>query len=788
MEKKKKLVAIPTKKSLHRFSKTKAIAALFIVAFGISMIPTSLILNNIFQTKIDKAIAEQISVPDSKDGDYEEWVSNKDDDAIPFYTKYHMWNLTNPAEYLTGNKPVYEEIGPYVFREYTTKYNVKYSSNKEEVSYNSYSTYKFDQIRSGTCSLQDKITNINPGYLGVLNMTKTERNLIGIMAPTILSTVKNTFENEFNTQMAAQSTWDNIFNEVDGRFRSQIAVELAKYAVMKVDDSEINRIVNEVVSRIRNNMPNALNVFLSEWSLGSFPEVANELFQGINIDVQVYEVIATIVTVVTVVSWILAIFFWWMAIVATILTVATVLGWVTYTIDCKLEEQLIGDMVENMAHEEVLKGLDFDKTFFEGLTNNSLDLSLLSFVPDNGTSNDLYSGANTPLWKSENLWSLNDNFSLIGEEGALWFDAAAQNMEDKEFLMNRFSLTNSEMDGICNWLEEASNSWLKNICGYYIQNMSSGLLTTRTVEEWLFEAEDNLIKQVEPELAKVNLFDNCQNGTEALEEGTDRYTIKTGKNNVNEAKETVKYNGEEKLSMWARDIDVKGTDGTQFSPGLTVDDDTLKVFVSDLVRPVDFEFSKLTELYDIKLYRYKFSEELFEPAPEYYMDTNGLAYMYPKYGIPVYLSKPHFLGADPSVSGAVSGMNPDSAKHDTYIDVEPITGITMNARARLQVNFKVTPTDKWYTDVQEAYMPILWVEKEAEIPEEKAEEFKESLYKALELRRTLVPAIAGLGSLMTVIGAMFSYTEAVKRRKAKVQRIKEKYGGNKLIKQPPLSK
>jgi hypothetical protein len=310
--------------------------------------------------------------------------------------------------------------------------------------------------------------------------------------------------------------------------------------------------------------------------------------------------------------------------------------------------------------------------------------------------------------------------------------------------------------------------------------MSSGLITTRTVDEWLFSAEDDFIEMVEPELAKVNIFDNCHNTTEAEEAEANRYKISTGKKNVEKVGQTIEFNGEEEISMWARGINVEGTDGTQFAPGVSKDE-SLDVFIPELVRPVEFKYSKLTNMYDIELFRYEFSEDLFEPAPEYFMDTEGLANMYPEYGIPVYLSKPHFLGTEESVCDAVIGMDPKSSKHDTYIDVEPITGITMKAKARIQVNFKVSPTDEWYSDIQEAYMPILWVEKEAEITEEKAEEFKDSLYGALDLRSSLIPALIGGGSIITFVGAMFSQTQVKKHRLIVVQRIRKKYGEKKLL-------
>lgn len=58
-------------------------------------------------------------------------------------------------------------------------------------------------------------------------------------------------------------------------------------------------------------------------------------------------------------------------------------------------------------------------------------------------------------------------------------------------------------------------------------------------------------------------------------------------------------------------------------------------------------------------------------------------------GFPLYLSKPHFLDADPAVQAAVSGLHPSNASHLNYIDVEPITGVTFDTHKRVQLNVRL---------------------------------------------------------------------------------------------------
>ena len=56
-------------------------------------------------------------------------------------------------------------------------------------------------------------------------------------------------------------------------------------------------------------------------------------------------------------------------------------------------------------------------------------------------------------------------------------------------------------------------------------------------------------------------------------------------------------------------------------------------------------------------------------------------------GVPVVLSAPHFYNADSSLEEAIDGLQSNIDLHDTYLDVEPTSGITLSAHKRGQVRF-----------------------------------------------------------------------------------------------------
>lgn len=82
-------------------------------------------------------------------------------------------------------------------------------------------------------------------------------------------------------------------------------------------------------------------------------------------------------------------------------------------------------------------------------------------------------------------------------------------------------------------------------------------------------------------------------------------------------------------------------------------------------------------------------------------------------GAPVFISKPHFLDADPSYLNSVEGISsPKMWDHNTILGVEHHTGATMYGRKRLQINLQIQKGLLLASDVEEdLFFPILWVEE-----------------------------------------------------------------------------
>jgi len=99
------------------------------------------------------------------------------------------------------------------------------------------------------------------------------------------------------------------------------------------------------------------------------------------------------------------------------------------------------------------------------------------------------------------------------------------------------------------------------------------------------------------------------------------------------------------------------------------------------------------------------------------------------YGTPIFLSFPHFLNADTYYLETVSGLKPNSSIHQTYLDIEPITGSPVDFAARLQLNVFVNPSKAMskYRKMPKIIFPVFWQEFTIHMTQDIAKQLQWSL-------------------------------------------------------------
>ena len=258
-----------------------------------------------------------------------------------------------------------------------------------------------------------------------------------------------------------------------------------------------------------------------------------------------------------------------------------------------------------------------------------------------------------------------------------------------------------------------------------------------------------------------------------------QFEVFTGVNHIDELGVISKWNDDDKLGVWdTEQCDaVSGTDGQVFPPKIN-SNMILNVFEPDLCRELTLDFKEKSVHKDVPVYRFGISDSYFDPeAPqnECYCDKShpacGVKGTFSiskcKFGYkdwPLLYSKPHFLHSD--VKKHVS-MMPNEDDHDSYFDIEPITGTTMASKLRMQINIEINQvfndfylnTPPHYIGINTGIYPIFWFERSVDrLSKKQVQSIKIRLGETFLLRWSIGGAFLGLSLILAAISALVLYS------------------------------
>ncbi|XP_037070261.1 uncharacterized protein LOC119091556 [Pollicipes pollicipes] len=201
--------------------------------------------------------------------------------------------------------------------------------------------------------------------------------------------------------------------------------------------------------------------------------------------------------------------------------------------------------------------------------------------------------------------------------------------------------------------------------------------------------------------------------------------INTGQSDWRRIGMIERYDGSRTLPFWnTRQCNmVNGSDGTVYPPGGD-ENTTVYLFARDICRSMPLLFEKHVMHSGVRTLRYTPPEDVFDSVdtkPENMCYCVGGPPCAPKglfnisvcqYGSPTFISFPHFYLADPSIPAKVDGLAPSKEKHQFFVDIVPRVGVSMKAKIRVQINFKIGPVpDVLYTqNLPDMFFPVLWME------------------------------------------------------------------------------
>ncbi|XP_056287956.1 lysosome membrane protein 2-like isoform X2 [Pseudoliparis swirei] len=305
--------------------------------------------------------------------------------------------------------------------------------------------------------------------------------------------------------------------------------------------------------------------------------------------------------------------------------------------------------------------------------------------------------------------------------------------------------------------------WKSSMAAIWMNSVGSGLFTTRTVDELLWGYEDPLLARVSissPEVEKVFGLMYKKNGSHSGE-----FVYHTGKQNSLDYGRVKTWNGESKLTFWTSDQSnsINGSDGSAFHPMLTKNE-RIHIFSPDLCRSIHMEFEKDVEVKGIPAYRFTPPRSVFaskeeNPANEGFCISpkeclgTGLLKVSPcRKGAPVVASFPHFYLGDNKYVAAIDGLSPKREHHQTFLDLNPTTGVIVRANKRAQVNILINriPGFPKTRGLNDTIFPVMFINESVVIDDASAARVHKLLL-IVTLVSNFPLFIVGLGALLLAV-------------------------------------
>ncbi|XP_076999235.1 lysosome membrane protein 2 isoform X2 [Tamandua tetradactyla] len=252
-----------------------------------------------------------------------------------------------------------------------------------------------------------------------------------------------------------------------------------------------------------------------------------------------------------------------------------------------------------------------------------------------------------------------------------------------------------------------------------------------------------------------------------LKNGTNdgNYVFLTGEDNYLNFTKILEWNGKTTLDWWTTEKCnmINGTDGDSFHPLITKDE-VLYVFPSDFCRSVYITFSDFESVQGLSAFRYRVPAEILANTsdnagfciPEGNCLGSGvLNVSICKNGAPIIMSFPHFYQADEKFVSAIAGMRPNKEYHETFVDINPLTGIILRAAKRFQINTYVQKLDGFVEtgNIRTMVFPVMYLNETVLIDEETASRLKSVINTALVI--TNIPYI--IMALGVFFGLIFTW-------------------------------
>uniref|UniRef100_A0A671L767 Lysosome membrane protein 2-like n=1 Tax=Sinocyclocheilus anshuiensis TaxID=1608454 RepID=A0A671L767_9TELE len=271
-----------------------------------------------------------------------------------------------------------------------------------------------------------------------------------------------------------------------------------------------------------------------------------------------------------------------------------------------------------------------------------------------------------------------------------------RNMSSGDPEVDRVITVNIPFIAVMNELNSYS-FFLRSAVSMWMGSMGIEVFMNRTVHEVLWGFKDPLLSKLHAMRPEVDEHFGLMYNKNGTHEG--EFVFHTGEKNYMDYGKIDTWNGIRYLTAFdPYPNKYNFTDGSVFHTFLSRKE-LLYIFAADLCRSIHLAYVADKEVKGIPAFRFAPPSDVLAPPDE---NPSNAGFCVPagdclgkgvlkvsvcRQGAPIVVSFPHFYQADKRYINAIDGMNPNEEEHETYLDINPTTGVPIRA---LKTSHKTT--------------------------------------------------------------------------------------------------
>ena len=359
--------------------------------------------------------------------------------------------------------------------------------------------------------------------------------------------------------------------------------------------------------------------------------------------------------------------------------------------------------------------------------------------------------------ENQTLMTYYDNTTYVLELGMSYGDDVATNVTTVNLVMIGMEIM---LNRLKSKFAESVITYLLNLYG------KEKFLITKSVRDVLWGYHDPLLSKLKSS-SIISKFINIPSDLVQLQSnGSNELLptiIATGVGDLKSLNQYIMWKNHTSMDRWGSETARRlyGTDGHLFHPNISRTEN-ITAFIDQIYRSGYFSYQKDIDVFGLNCYQYgipyeEMANSTINPLNEgfYSYGPSGLFNfsVYAPFNLPIFISKPHFLDADPVVFHNIVGLVPNRSKHDSYVNVEPLTGFVLGAAKQLQFNIQLncSDTQKEMKYLREVLFPIFWASETGDASQTDVAELKNTAFFALKVTRIATYSLMGLCGLFAIL-------------------------------------